>query len=74
MARKKSRLPKKPGKKSIKKRWPPADLLSLKKDAGRLSIKELQKKYKRTDQALRNKASTEGISLRMRAKPKSKRS
>jgi len=46
--------------------WSAADLKTLRKQAGRTSVKKLARELKRTESALRQKASSLGVSLRPR--------
>ncbi|MEJ1965011.1 MAG: hypothetical protein WDO56_27110 [Gammaproteobacteria bacterium] len=68
MARKKTEIVKK--KKQLKIRWTDKVIARLRKDAGKLSVSELAAKYDRTAQAIRNRASQEGLSLRLKSKRK----
>jgi hypothetical protein len=54
----------KPKKRSINP-WTPADLKSLRKQAGRTSAAKIGKTLKRSEGAVRQKAGSLGISLRL---------
>jgi hypothetical protein len=47
--------------------WSPADIKTLTKQAGKMSLKQLARAFKRTPAAVQLKASKLGISLRRRA-------
>lgn len=46
--------------------WTPTDLKQLKRMAGRLSASRIARELRRTEGAVRVRASQEGLSLRMR--------
>lgn len=56
---------KKPKKRSLNP-WTAADLKSLRKQAGRKSAAKIAKALKRTEGAVRQKAGSFGLSLRLR--------
>lgn len=53
-------------KKRILNPWTATDLRTLRKQAGRTPVKKLARELKRTEGALRQKASSLGVSLRPR--------
>lgn len=53
-------------KKQTRNPWTPADLKALRKQAGRTTVRKIARELRRTEGALRQKASSLGISLRQR--------
>jgi hypothetical protein len=51
-----------------RKPWLPAEVKQLRQTAGRKTLTQLAKMFKRTTAAVQVKASVEGISLRMRGR------
>jgi hypothetical protein len=53
-------------RRSKKNPWTPSDLKQLKRLAGRLSATRIARELRRTEGAVRVRASQEGVSLRLR--------